>query len=188
MRTLYKKSYSLHKTYITTQDKLYSSPLPSLNQKENLTMSSKPHPLGKFDTEKFKKGEWVSIDIENWGNCMKCDEKTRMLEMFYCMDCTATFHPLCLDEDAYLYDDPRYQFWKCSICEEKEKNKKIEKGVGGSASTYEESNKYSLSKVKKYIYNKVCFRSTCLIVYALMFYVYSAWSSQETYVCVLISL
>lgn len=104
-------------------------------------MPSKPYSLGKIDMEKLKKGEWVSIDIENWRNCMKCEEKSRMLEMFYCMDCAATLHPFCLDEDADLYDDPHFQFWKCSTCEEKEKNKNLENGEGGSKENKEKLNK-----------------------------------------------
>lgn len=82
----------------------------------------------------------MSIDIEIWGKCMECEEKSRMLEMFYYMDCAATIHPLCLDAEADLYDDPRFQFWKCSTCEEKEKNNKRENYEGSSQDNNEKPN------------------------------------------------
>lgn len=109
-------------------------------QTNNSIMPPKSYSLGKIDMEKLKKGEWVCIDIENWGNCMKCNEKSMMLDMFYCMDCAATIYPLCLDDDADLYDDPQFQFWKCSICEEKDKNNKLKNGEESSKNNNEKSN------------------------------------------------
>lgn len=103
-------------------------------------MAVKPLSLEKIDLSKLREGHWIQVNIENWGRCIECQDKSKMPEMFYCIICATTIHPLCLDAETDLYDDPRFQLWKCSTCEQKEKNNKHDNGEGSSKDNIEEPN------------------------------------------------